>query len=99
MAHLSWDIPNRLIKPLKNAFDTRAGLGFGLELMKRDTDYVSPALKGDLRRRDGQGGWPLMCVTVMTAPHPHLLPWIALRSESERGDGTGKMIVRNKVEN
>lgn len=40
-----------------------------------------------------------MCVTRMTAPH-HLLPWIhPLLWESERGDGTGKMTVRNKDEN
>lgn len=59
------------------------GLGFGLELMKRNTENVSPALKrGGLQERGSRDSCPHVCVSGMSALHPHLLPWITLRSET-----------------
>lgn len=73
---------NRLIKPRKKAFDARAGLGFGLELMKGNTEYVSPALKEGLCAEGAVSAADLSCVLLddCTAPlitmdNPLLWDW------------------------
>lgn len=82
MAHLSWDIPTDWLSLLKKAFGARAGLGFGLELMKGNTEYVSPALKEGLCAEGAVSAADLSCVLLddCTAPlitmdNPLLWDW------------------------
>lgn len=77
MAHVSWDIPNRLLSLLKG-FGAQADLGFGLELLKRRTKKVHLPWRWVWVRQDGS----CLCVARMTAMHSGLLPKIIFCSET-----------------
>lgn len=89
---------NRLIKPLEKSFRCKGwpGIWSGAHEGEHWIRLTCPE-RGALCRRGSQRSWSLVCYW-MTAPH-HLLPWITLCSETETGDGTRKMIVKNKEEN
>lgn len=81
MAHLSWDIPNKLISLLKKL--SVQGLAWDLVWSSWRGTLKMPQLpwRRGCVGRGRQDSCPLVCVTGMTALHLPLLPWITLCAE------------------